>query len=93
MLTNVADDPTFIKLIITVDDSGFMNMSSQLLDNLANGEPKISRKLKNHVKVGRKKVILIVIFDYHGMPHHEFVSKRSNWSFTTTIMHPHILAS
>ena len=41
-------------LLLLVTRHGFMNMTSKLPNNLANGAPKMSQNQKNHVKVGQK---------------------------------------
>ena len=66
MLANVADDPTFIKHIITGDKTTVYEYDVLARQN----EPKPKKLRQSRSKI---KVMLIVFFDYHGVVQHEFV--------------------
>ena len=54
MLANVADDPTFIKRIITGDVTWVYEYDIETAQQSSEWRAKNEPKPKNHVKVGRK---------------------------------------
>ena len=74
MLANVADDPTFIKRIITGNEKWVyeydVETARQFSKWRTENEPKPKKLRQSRLKI---KVMLIVFFDYRGVVHHEFV--------------------
>ncbi|XP_066259606.1 protein GVQW3-like [Euwallacea similis] len=75
MRANVADDSTFIKRVITGDETVYeydIETAQQFSEWRVKNEPKQKKTLENRSKI---KVMLIVFFDYRDVVHHEFVPK------------------
>ena len=74
MLANVADDPTFIKRIITGDQTWVyendVKTAQQSSEQRAKNEPKPKKPYQSRSKI---MLMLIVFFDYLRVVHHEFV--------------------
>ena len=74
MLANVTDHPTFIKRVITGDETWVyeydVETAQQSSEWRAKNEPKPKKPRQSRSKI---KTMLIVFFDYRGVVHHEFV--------------------
>ena len=74
MFTNVADDPKFIKCIITSDETWVyeydVETAQQSSEWRTKNEPKPKKPRQSRSKI---KVMLIVFFDYRLVVHHDFV--------------------
>lgn len=74
MLANVAEDPTFIKRIITGDETWVYEYDTETTQQSGEwrfeNEPKPKKPRQSRSKV---KVMLIVFFDFYGVVHSEWV--------------------
>lgn len=74
MINNADNDPTFMKRIITGDETWVyeydMETAQQSSEWRLSGEPKPKKARQSKSKV---KVMLTVFFDYEGVVHHEFL--------------------
>ncbi|KAJ8951675.1 hypothetical protein NQ318_012216 [Aromia moschata] len=82
MLANVADDPTFIKRMITGDETWVyeydVETAQQSSEWRAKNEPKPKKPSQSRSKI---KVMLIVFFDYCDVVHHEFILEGQTSSY------------
>jgi len=76
MISKAESDPTFIKRIITGDETWVYEYNTQSRHQAsewkASNEPRLK---KPHRFQSKKKAMLTVFMDYNGIVHHEFLPK------------------
>ena len=74
MLSKIDSDPSFIKRIITVDETWIYEYDTHSRHQASEWRsPNESRPKKPHRSQSKKKVMLTVFMDYIGIVHHKFL--------------------
>jgi len=73
MISKAESDPTFIKCIITGDETRVYEYDTQSRHQTSEWKASNEPRLKKHRFQSKKKAILTVFTDYNGIVHHEFL--------------------